>query len=154
MAELSNWTRFFEDLSQFLQAAERQYGIGNYNFSEFVVERLDLCISTCTALSDHLVGDAVPDLDEEDATVVAEYHSILTNLLSCMRSLHRKWIEYMDVIDASTVDFSYRAGIEQIGRGRPRFEISQSQLEYLASLSFSWSEIASLLGVSRMTIYR
>ena len=60
----------------------------------------------------------------------------------------------MDIIDASTVDFSYRAGIERISRGRPRFDISQSQLEYLASLSFSWSEIASLLGVSRMTIYR
>ena len=29
-----------------------------------------------------------------------------------------------------------------------------SFLEYLASLSFSWGEIASLLGVSRMTIYR
>ena len=39
-------------------------------------------------------------------------------------------------------------------RGRPRFDISYSQLEFLSSLSFSWTKIASLLGVSRMTIYR
>ena len=39
-------------------------------------------------------------------------------------------------------------------RGRPRFDISESQLVYLSSLSFSWTQIASLLGVSRMTIFR
>ena len=38
--------------------------------------------------------------------------------------------------------------------GRPRFQIQKEQLEYLSSLGFSWSSIAELLGVSRMTIYR
>ena len=38
--------------------------------------------------------------------------------------------------------------------GRPRFDISKEQLEYLSSLSFSWTDIAHMLGVSRMTIYR
>ena len=38
--------------------------------------------------------------------------------------------------------------------GRPRFAISRDQLLYLASLSFKWTEIAALLGVSRMIIYR
>lgn len=40
------------------------------------------------------------------------------------------------------------------GRGRPKFSISKEQLEYLASLSFTWPQIAQLLGVSRMTIFR
>ena len=40
------------------------------------------------------------------------------------------------------------------GSGRPRYEISKEQLEYLSSLSFKWNEIAALLGVSRMTIHR
>ena len=39
------------------------------------------------------------------------------------------------------------------GQGRPRFDVARQQLEYLSSLSFSWSEIAALLGVSRTTIY-
>ena len=32
--------------------------------------------------------------------------------------------------------------------------MSVNQLEYLRSLLFSWTEISSLLGVSRMTVYR
>ena len=40
------------------------------------------------------------------------------------------------------------------GPGRPRFDVSKEQLEYLSLLSFKWNEIAVLLGVSRMTVYR
>lgn len=52
-------------------------------------------------------------------------------------------------------DTAYRSPTIQTGhRGRPRFDVSANQLEYLASLSFSWSAIANMLGVSRMTLYR
>lgn len=37
------------------------------------------------------------------------------------------------------------------GRGRPS---KADQLEYLRSLSFSWTEISAMLGISRMTLYR
>ena len=40
------------------------------------------------------------------------------------------------------------------GRGRHRSCITQSQLEYLKSLKFTWSEITAFTGVSRMTLYR
>ena len=39
-------------------------------------------------------------------------------------------------------------------RGCPQLEISRDQLEYLVSLSFNWTQIAAILGVSRMTVYR
>ena len=39
-------------------------------------------------------------------------------------------------------------------QGRPSFNIHRIQLEYLRQLNFSWTEIADLVGVSRMTIYR
>ena len=49
----------------------------------------------------------------------------------------------------------YRVLQERTGsRGRPRFIITQHQLHYLRSQMFSWSSIASLIGVSRMTVYR
>ena len=38
--------------------------------------------------------------------------------------------------------------------GRPRFQISKEQLEYLHSLFFSWTAIAGVLMVSRTTMYR
>ena len=39
-------------------------------------------------------------------------------------------------------------------RGRPRFDIGRGQLVYLSSLNFTWNSISSIMGVSRMTIYR
>ena len=50
---------------------------------------------------------------------------------------------------------AYQAPVTHLGRlGRPEFEISKDQPIYLASLSFTWTDIAALLCVSRMTIYR
>ena len=50
---------------------------------------------------------------------------------------------------------SYQVPLVVFNRlGRPRFDISQEQLVYLRSLSFTWSQIAAILGVSRMTLYR
>ena len=62
----------------------------------------------------------------------------------------------MEVLQSHTTSaVSYRAvNVVSHQRGRPRFEITKEQLLFLSSLSFTWSDIASLLGVSRMTIYR
>ena len=60
----------------------------------------------------------------------------------------------MDRLEGSR-DFSYQVSTEFTGeRDRPRFNIQREQLLYLSSLGFSWTSIASLLGVSRMTLYR
>ena len=80
---------------------------------------------------------------------------MVSKLLDCIRSLQRSWMEYREVIDATAISSrAYQAETLQQGRGRPRFQIEKDQLEYLSSLSFNWCEIAALLGVSRMTVYR
>ena len=38
--------------------------------------------------------------------------------------------------------------------GRPKSEIVREDVEYLHSLRFNWTKIASILGVSRATLYR
>ena len=49
----------------------------------------------------------------------------------------------------------YRPGLlPTISRGRPRLDVSNTQLEYLLHLGFSCPQIASLLGVSLSTIRR
>ena len=65
-------------------------------------------------------------------------------------------MEYEDIVSiaAQRFFFQYRVGAIVQGRGRPRFDIAKEQLLHLSSLNFTWSEIASQLGVSRMTIYR
>ena len=39
-------------------------------------------------------------------------------------------------------------------RGRPRFSVSKSQIEGLRDLGFTWSKIAAMIGVSRITLHR
>ena len=64
-------------------------------------------------------------------------------------------VDYIQgIIDETSHDLSYCAETERRGRGCPHFSTVRDQLDYLVSLSFNWSEIASLFGVSRMTIYR
>ena len=158
MAEDSNsgsfgtWTRYFDDISRFLDGAERQYGIANANFCEYVLERLEVCIDTCSSLRDHMVtGGASGDED-----IIEEYRSNLECLVECLRWVQGKWLEYEDIVSIGAERFRFRYEVERTvrGRGRPQFNISKEQLLHLSSLNFTWSEIASLLGVSRMTIYR
>ena len=84
------------------------------------------------------------------------YCHTLNSLIKCLRQLYHEWEEYQDIVDSYPDEsLCYRAPVSFMGDvGRPRFEISMDQLLYLASLSFKWTEIAALLGVSRMTIYR
>ena len=40
----SEWSEYFESITQFLVGASRQYGVANGSFTKYVVDRLDLCI--------------------------------------------------------------------------------------------------------------
>ena len=76
-----------------------------------------------------------------------------------LKLLHHRWEEYDEILDSypavvqGGVSCSAPALVSS-GRGRPLFQITKEQLEYLSSLGFQWKEIAALLGVSRMTVYR
>lgn len=84
-----------------------------------------------------------------------DYCGIVSDLIEIVRSISQQWEQRLDQIHASTVTSAYLTSTIRSGaRGRPRFDVSRNQLEYLSSLSFTWTEAASLLGVSRMTIYR
>jgi hypothetical protein len=78
----------------------------------------------------------------------------MEELLRCLRGLQFKWQRYSD---EGTYDLtsSYRAPVYiSGGRGRPKILISEHQLTYLRSLSFTWVQISKLLGVSIMTVHR
>ena len=77
-------------------------------------------------------------------------------LLTFLHSLGHEWQHYINVQERISDSLRYSVSVSQSvsGRGRPRFTVLKDQLEYLRSLSFTWTEIASLLGVSRMTLYR
>jgi len=79
----------------------------------------------------------------------------MEKLLISLRALSQKWHTHEETIEQQSKLQVYCVSQEHTGsRGRPHFKITQHQLHYLHSLMFSWSSIASLLGVSRMTVYR
>ena len=70
------------------------------------------------------------------------------------QTLRCQWSEQLDNL-ATPFNFHYQAptASEIATLGCPKFEITCAQLDYLRSLPFSWTEIAHLLGVSRITVY-
>ena len=79
----------------------------------------------------------------------------LVQLLQALEHTLGVWIEYSNTLDRQWASTHYVTPTDMpLGRGRPKFHISKEQLEYLRSLSFSWTAIADMLMVSRMTLYR
>ena len=159
----SEWTRYFESIAEFLQGASRQYGVANESFTDYVVERLDLCISTCSTVREQLTlhvsrSPSQPDGNENmhgEEVIIMRYGTELQSLVDCLMDIQFLWMRYREMLDARVDDFSFQVDTTRtLCRGRLRFNVSKQQLEYLSSLGFSWTEVASLLGVSRMTIYR
>ena len=147
--QTSGLSDFFGEVSRLIQQAERYYGLANRNLTEYITERLQYSVTVCSHLCDHMQG----------VSGLEHYCRSTKELIECIKVICSKWEEYEQVIDSFVTErpsVAYQAPISMLRDcpGRPRFNISKEQLEYLSSLSFKWSEIAVLLGVSRMTIYR
>ena len=67
----------------------------------------------------------------------------------------REWQDYLNHYQMRS-ETSFSASLTQSASrpGRPSFDISREQLQYLRSMSFTWVQISAILGVSHMTIYR
>ena len=145
----SVWSRFFTDLTSFLAACERQYGIANERYTEYVIDHLSLSCQSVLTLRERVASAQVPSLNDVGET--------LTELLEELRRVLQLWRDYSDTLTLRFNSTRYELPIEERpshSRGRSRFNISRGQLQYLRSLSFSWSAIADILMVSRMTLYR
>ena len=127
-------------------------GTANEDFSEFVVERLEMCIVSVSRLLHHL--RSTDPLDDLAARVGTQYSSHLDELLDCLRMMLREWQNYLNHYQLRNPSSFIVPVTHTTQPGRPRFDISQNQLHYLHSMSFTWVQIAAILGVSYMTVYR
>jgi hypothetical protein len=99
--------------------------------------------------------------EQNSQSLVGQQHSVITlldsldGLLDLLPQIARKWQKHIDDLEVHSITSRYHLPLQRSSqRGRPCLNIMQDQLEYLRSLSFSWSDISRMLGVSRMTIYR
>ena len=146
------WDIFFQELEQFVNSLDRHEGVVNEAYTEYVTERLEVCIVGVRRLKNMFTPTHWrSSFSSEELAVVETYYSLLSDLVACLRELARKW---SDQWDRHSLEYEYSTGTEASGRpGRPKFCVAQSQLEYLEGMAFNWSQISQMLGVSRTTIY-
>ena len=155
--EIWGWQRFFSLLRSFLETSNRDMESANEAYSDYVLERLQHAIRNLRYISDILSPPHGIELDASELVIVQEYVQLVGELVICMQEVTQQWELHIDALQTTNEDWSYQTPVdvcERRHRGRPRFDIGRDQLEYLSSLNFSWTAIASMLGVSRMTIYR
>lgn len=145
------WSDLFHEVSQLMQSSSRQFSTANEEYVEYVLERLSICVRSVNAIKTQVEEE----VGEDSSHTLFRIYQLLSDIVSRLKTLRRQWSEQLDNL-ASRFNFRYQAPTTSriAAVGRPRFEITRAQLDYLRSLSFSWTEIAHLLGVSRMTVYR
>ena len=147
--ELQGWDRFFTELMSLLTFCSRRTGSADRQLAIYIVERLQLASQSVSAICD-VVRSA-----EEDQDQLQEYGRHMEDVANAIHQVIRFWEAHMETLDRERERMAYRAPRLYTGlRGRPKFCITIEQLEHLRALSFSWTGIATLLRVSRMTIYR
>lgn len=148
------WEAFFSELVRFTESSERQFeSHANQQYSEYVLDRLDLITQSATRIRDRLLQADPESQIEQDA--LSSLISSLNEILDSLPPLIRKWQQHLDDIDVHMMSSRYQVPVKNYpGPGRPRLLVTREQLEYLRSLSFTWTDISAMLNISRMTLHR
>ena len=145
-------------MGRFFDSLGRQYSTANKALMEFVLEHLKLCIILLNAikLNLHELRSSTSSASENSADVetIQHYNVDSEEILDICHVLSVKWEQKIDEINATTSNQTLQTQLLGSSRGCPHFDIQREQLLYLSSMSFSWTDIARMLGVSHMTIYR
>ena len=151
--QLWGWNSCFDEITKFLHESGIQFGNCTENYANYVVERLEICITNIFHLKDHLENGLLLVLPE-DHDIVTGYKDNMDDLVMYLRSLSEEWHRYIVATEYVSESLRYRVVTsDNVTRGQPPFIISKEQLEYLRSkISFSWTDLALLLGMSRMTL--
>ena len=128
------WREFFDTVSSLLTAASRQYGTANQRYSEYVAERLGMCIRSVAHIRD-TIRNAPEGMSMNDPQF-ADYKSSLEELLTCLHQLLAKWERYLEQLELEVSATAYTVPVDRSRRrlGRPRLVIGRDQLEYFISL--------------------
>ena len=90
MVEISGWRNLFLEVSALSESAERR--IAHLSYSNYILERLALCIDTCSNIQEIIVVSTL-------ASDLQECSRNLTELIETLQRLHNRWEEYKALLE-------------------------------------------------------
>ena len=143
----------------------------DFNIEELPYEELRQTIFTeelevadrLLALSERIFREFVFFLrmfESRNCDISEDITKLIKKLLKLYEGLTERYRERVNWLEKDRDDNSFRCEPEPVdegnarSRGRPRFSVSKSQIEGLRDLGFTWSKIAAMIGVSRITLHR
>ena len=98
------FVRFSEQLSSFLESSSRHVDGASEEYSEYVLERLEISVVGLTRMQQILaqaVSTESEDFTAGERVVLSEYLDIVTELSAVLRSLTQQWDERIDHFHSS-----------------------------------------------------
>ena len=136
------WEDVLSSIDNLLMETEIQDNNSDLGFHEaaLVLNRLEMAVSVLRALVDVELG-----LDRNVSEVLCQLCGLLTDI-------YQYWgakVSQMRRRTVSLPDFGLRETIHSANPGRPPFVIDKELLEDLRSASYTWTDIAKMLRISR-----
>lgn len=132
MSATSDWNQFFHQLSLLIASCERQCGVANEQYAEYVLDRLSLAYQVLQSIMNTFQSPAGRAMLE-----LQNFGRHLSTLVQSVREIISLWRRYYETIEMSGFRSHYVTPTHQMNHfGRPRFEITKQQLlHYVHSLS-------------------
>lgn len=145
---------FFSELESLLLEFRRRYGESNEEYCEYAIGRCGTAIRAVSGIEVNaeqlLGGDELQGTDDLEELQSILYNSI--QLILSIRTISSLWEERLEFLSVQPSRSPSTLLTRQVGR--PTFVLSMEQVLFLSEMSFSWVQIARLLGISRQTLWR
>ena len=82
--------QFFDEIHRLIEEAERQHGLANFGYTEYIIERFEYAISVCSDLCVHLRG----------ALELEDYLRSSGELVGALEDILRKWKDYENTLES------------------------------------------------------
>ena len=144
VCKMDAWRTFFRDLSAFIDGIAEGEHRATANVAESVVSRISNYQRVLGAILTTIQSDA--DLQGIHATII--------DLQKDLEEIKDRWMCIESGVQMAQMHSdTARRVLPESGRGRPRVVIEQDKIEFLRELGFNWTQIASMFGVCRRTLY-
>ena len=140
-----DWDSFFNNLASFLLNISDREGRSCSNIAESVLVHIQCYMRVLYAIKFTL-----EEANGGDSELLDIFRGV-SELIDEIEVIYEHWLCIEAGVESCNV--GYCAQRLRYGVGRPRVVIEKEKIEFLRELRFTWTQIASIFGVCRRTLY-